>query len=393
MRCSEWVPSEWESMDALQWMGAVRMRVIGCASVNVCVRMRVNGCAAVNGCRQNESQWMLCSEWVPSEWEVNGCSAVNGVPSEWESMDCLCMNGCRQNESQWMPLQWMVPSEWESMDALQWMGPSEWESMDALQWMGAVRMKSMDALQWMGAVRWESMDACIEWCPSDSTLLSPWCWDTFLQTWWRKSAFLWMVLHGLFSHGAVQWRLVNQRVDCSSHPPDQRRPTAEEALRKNCWSHSPPDTNSRATRVWIIRAQLNTRMHCAINLPVDLSCWTQMLGCSSGLFCSGAACLLMVMVHHHHHHLHSGGSDGAHSCLITVTAAEQRRRMNYNCNNHTWLITDAGGGYDSSTRPDGMLTVVAWRRRVNAKPKLRFENTQKYILTELSCFQLIYKCY
>ncbi len=24
---SEWVPSEWESMDALQWMGAVRMRV------------------------------------------------------------------------------------------------------------------------------------------------------------------------------------------------------------------------------------------------------------------------------------------------------------------------------------------------------------------------------
>ncbi len=42
-------------MDALQWMGAVRMRV--------------NGCSAVNGCRQNESQWMLCSEWVPSEWE------------------------------------------------------------------------------------------------------------------------------------------------------------------------------------------------------------------------------------------------------------------------------------------------------------------------------------
>ncbi len=55
MLCSEWVPSEWESMDALQWMGAVRMRV--------------NGCSAVNGCRQNESQWMLCSEWVPSEWE------------------------------------------------------------------------------------------------------------------------------------------------------------------------------------------------------------------------------------------------------------------------------------------------------------------------------------
>ncbi len=41
MLCSEWVPSEWESMDALQWMGAVRMRV--------------NGCTAVNGCRQNES--------------------------------------------------------------------------------------------------------------------------------------------------------------------------------------------------------------------------------------------------------------------------------------------------------------------------------------------------
>ncbi len=63
MLCSEWVPSEWESMDALQWMGAVRMRV--------------NGCSAVNGCHQNESQWMRCSEWVPSEW-VNGCAAVNG---------------------------------------------------------------------------------------------------------------------------------------------------------------------------------------------------------------------------------------------------------------------------------------------------------------------------
>ncbi len=81
MLCSEWVPSEWESMDALQWMGAVRMRV--------------NGCSAVNGCRQNESQWMLCSEWVPSEW-VNGCSAVNG---------------CRQNESQWMLCSEWVPSE------------------------------------------------------------------------------------------------------------------------------------------------------------------------------------------------------------------------------------------------------------------------------------------
>ncbi len=44
------------AMDALQWMGAVRMRA--------------NGCSAVNGCRQNESQWMLCSEWVPSEWEI-----------------------------------------------------------------------------------------------------------------------------------------------------------------------------------------------------------------------------------------------------------------------------------------------------------------------------------
>ncbi len=40
-------------MDALPWMGAVRMRV--------------NGCSAVDGCRQNESQWMRCSEWVPLE--------------------------------------------------------------------------------------------------------------------------------------------------------------------------------------------------------------------------------------------------------------------------------------------------------------------------------------
>ncbi len=93
---SEWVPSEWESMDGLQWIGDVRMRV--------------NGCAAVNGCRQNESHWMLCSEWVPSEWEsIDACS--EWVPSEWESMDavqwmgairmrvngCAAVNGCRQN--------------------------------------------------------------------------------------------------------------------------------------------------------------------------------------------------------------------------------------------------------------------------------------------------------
>ncbi len=37
--------------------------------------------------------------------------------------------------------------------------------------------------------------------------------------------------------------------------------------------------------------------------------------------------------------------------------AAQTHELYYN--NHTWLITDAGGGYDSSTRPDGMLTVVA----------------------------------
>ncbi len=91
---------------ALQWMCAVRMRV--------------NGCSAVNVCRQNEGQWMLCSECVPSEWgsmdalqwmgavrmRVNGCSAVNG---------------CRQTESQWMLCSEWVPSDWESMDALQWM--------------------------------------------------------------------------------------------------------------------------------------------------------------------------------------------------------------------------------------------------------------------------------
>ncbi len=48
-----------------------------------------NGCSAVNGCRQNESQWMLCSEWVPSEWE----SDKNTSP---EDESCMFV---RQNPS------------------------------------------------------------------------------------------------------------------------------------------------------------------------------------------------------------------------------------------------------------------------------------------------------
>ncbi len=163
----------------------------GCSAVNGCrqierqwmgaVRMRVSGCSAVNGCRQIErqwmgavrmSQWMRCSEWVPSEW-VNGCSAVNG---------------CRQNGSQGMRCSEWVPSEWESMDALRRMGAvrmSQWmlwliltapihcrASIDSF-WRHPLTLiltapihcsasidsfwrhpfTAMDALQWMGAVR------------------------------------------------------------------------------------------------------------------------------------------------------------------------------------------------------------------------------------------------
>ncbi len=81
MLCSAWVPSEWESMDALQCMGAVRMRV--------------NGCSAVNGCRQNESQWMLCSEWVPSEWESDkNITPVHQLTSgEDKSWSKSCIKG------------------------------------------------------------------------------------------------------------------------------------------------------------------------------------------------------------------------------------------------------------------------------------------------------------
>ncbi len=114
---------------ALQWMGAVRMRV--------------NGCSAVNGCRQNESQRMLCSEWVPSEWE---------------SMDAQQVNGCRQNESQWM-----LCSEWV---------PSEWESKDALQWMGAVRMRVNGCSAVNGCRQNESQRMlCSEWVPSEWELI------------------------------------------------------------------------------------------------------------------------------------------------------------------------------------------------------------------------------
>ncbi len=45
------------------------MRANGCSAGMGAVRMRVNGCSAVNGCRQNESQWMLCSKWVPGQNE------------------------------------------------------------------------------------------------------------------------------------------------------------------------------------------------------------------------------------------------------------------------------------------------------------------------------------
>ncbi len=85
-----------------------------------------NGCSAVNGCRQNESRWMLCSEWVPSEWE--SMDALQWMGAVRMRVDgCSAVNGCCQNESQWM-----LCSEWV---------PSEWESMDALQLMGAVRMR------------------------------------------------------------------------------------------------------------------------------------------------------------------------------------------------------------------------------------------------------------
>ncbi len=92
MQCSEWVPSEWESMDALQWMGAVRMRV--------------NGCAAVNGCRQNESQWMLCSEWVPSEWESDKNSTpVHQLSLEVDWLICIFfINRHRPNVLQIRPI-------------------------------------------------------------------------------------------------------------------------------------------------------------------------------------------------------------------------------------------------------------------------------------------------
>ncbi len=218
MRCSEWVPSEWESMDALQWMGAVRMRVIGCASVN--------------GCRQNESQWMLCSEWVPSEWEsmdalqwmgavrmrVNGCSAVNG---------------CRQNESQWM-----LCSEWV---------PSEWESMDALQWMGAVRMRVNGCSAVNGCRQNESQwMLCSEWVPIWQHSAEPLMLRHISPNLMKKECIFMNGCMACSLTGAVQWRLVNQRVDCSSHPTRPETTNCWRSAQEDCWSHSPPDTNSRA---------------------------------------------------------------------------------------------------------------------------------------------------
>ncbi len=107
--------------------------------------------------------------------------------------------------------------------------------------------------------------------------------------------------------GVVRWRPVNPWVYCSSHLTRPETTNCWRDAEEDCWSHSPPDTSSRTRmRVSIIYAQLNITMHCAVNLPLDVLCSTQMLGCSSGLFCSGAACLLMMVLLL----LHSG----AHSC-------------------------------------------------------------------------------
>ncbi len=282
MRCSEWVPSEWESMDGLQWMGAVRMRV--------------NGCAAVNGCRQNESQWMVCSEWVPSEWEsMDGLQWMGAVRMRFKWFSAV--NGCRQNESQWMVCSEWVPSEWDSKDSLQWMGavrmrvngcaavngcrqnesqwmlcsewvPSEWESMDALQWMGAVRMRvngcaavngcrqnesqwmlcsewvpseweSMDALQWMGAI----LTAPIH---CRASIAEPLMLRHISPNLMKKECIFMNGCMACSLTGAVRWRLVNQRVDCSSHPTRSETTNCWRSAQEDSWSHSPPDTNSRA---------------------------------------------------------------------------------------------------------------------------------------------------
>lgn len=76
--------------------------------------------------------------------------------------------------------------------------------------------------------------------------------------------------------------------------------------------------------------------------------------------------------------------------LTHVGAAEQRRRMNYTVIINTWLIADAGGGYDYSTLPDdGMLTVVAMAtaREIETETTAKHPKTHK---TEMSCFQLMY---
>ncbi len=134
-------------------------------------------------------QWMLCSEWVPSEWESKQLIKTSqyqlfGLYSEWVPSEFESKQLIKTSQYQLFGLysEW-VPSEFESKQLIktsqyqlfglcsEWV-PSEWESdknitisaVWTLQWMGAVRIWVQTAdknitisavwtLQWMGAVR------------------------------------------------------------------------------------------------------------------------------------------------------------------------------------------------------------------------------------------------
>ncbi len=196
-------------MDALQWMGAVRMRA--------------KGCSAVNGCRQNESQWMLCSEWVPSEWESMDALQWMGAV-RMRVNECSAVNGCRQNESliknitiiHTTPVHQLASGEDKSCvfvrnksiiksfllqkhrlqlkyiiiiynnasssEKVHLLTSKSSHIFDRKQQFEAFLQMLTDGLEWCGLLWLFLSDS-----HSDGThsLQSIHCWDTFLQTWWR----------------------------------------------------------------------------------------------------------------------------------------------------------------------------------------------------------------
>ncbi len=131
--CSEWVPSEWElsrfdliqdygrgwvcffirfgemhcitcsPMHRLQWMGAVRMRV---KQVRSNTRLWTRMSLFLHQVWRNPA-CILCSEWVPSEWELSRFDLIQDYGRGWVCFfirfgEIHCITCSPMHPLQWM---------------------------------------------------------------------------------------------------------------------------------------------------------------------------------------------------------------------------------------------------------------------------------------------------